>query len=174
MSQFIFRRAGPSDIETIAAIHANSWKQTYEKHISQDYLNGPLLENRIQVWTERLSEPEYNQKVVLLESQHGALGFICFYVDKDLQNGSFIDNLHVASEFHGIGAGFALMKHCIEYLRENAQTKGIYLEVLSDNEQAQRFYRRLGAKDMGMQFWTTPEGNKVEERLFAWKELPNF
>ena len=53
-----FRIATKTDAAIIAALHAQSWQQHYHNVLSKEYLNGPILQERLEVWTKRLNQPK--------------------------------------------------------------------------------------------------------------------
>lgn len=52
MSSLVFREATSADIEGIANLHATSWRFAYRGSYSDAYLDGPVFEERRQVWTD--------------------------------------------------------------------------------------------------------------------------
>ena len=43
-----FRIATKTDAAIIAALHAQSWQQHYHNVLSKEYLNGPILQERLE------------------------------------------------------------------------------------------------------------------------------
>jgi hypothetical protein len=57
------------------------------------FLDGNLLENRLEVWRWRLGQPASNHFVGVVAADSGIAGFICAYGGHDREWSSFIDNL---------------------------------------------------------------------------------
>ena len=51
-----YRPATPDDAAAIAKLHADSWRVAYRGMLSDEYLNGPVFDERLAVWTQFLQE----------------------------------------------------------------------------------------------------------------------
>jgi GNAT superfamily N-acetyltransferase len=169
-----FRHATPKDATAIAALHAESWRANYRGAYRDEYLDGPVVEDRRRVWQERLSSPASNQLVVLAENDGELIGFACAYGADDPTWGSMLDNLHVRPGQQGRGTGAALLAEVAAWCRANYAGCGLYLWVLEQNRGAQRFYRRLGASDEGGELSEPPGGGQIRGRRYAWKVVPEL
>lgn len=155
------RVASAADIEAIAALHyAGSWRSTYA--------NGPILAERLAAWQERLSEPASGQYVVVAEDDGAIVGFACALADDDSELGTLLDNLHVRLALHRRGIGKRLVIEIARWCTANYPDSGLYLGVLQQNENAQRFYQRLGARDVRGGVAASPSGDSVPSRIYAW------
>jgi GNAT superfamily N-acetyltransferase len=136
------------------------------------YLDGPVFEDRHSVWTERLSTPKGNQFVVVAERETEIIGFGCAYAREDETWGSFLDNIHAHPQRHGEGIGTALMTEVVNWCRHVAADCGLYLHVFALNQQARRFYERLGATDTGWELRPPGIGGEPREiHRYAWPTL---
>ena len=63
-----------------------------------EFLDGDVLTNRLDLWRSRLSHDRQDQFVYVAEADSHLLGFICAYGNANPAWGSLIDNLHVAYE----------------------------------------------------------------------------
>lgn len=170
-----YREATKEDAPVIARLHAESWRVHYRGAYRDDYLDGDVLTDRSRVWTERFNAPPPNQFVVIAEDTDGndsPLGFACVYGADDPHWGTLLDNIHVAPHAQNRGVGAGLFAHLIKWCRENHPTCGLYLWVLHDNDKAQRFYQRLGARDAGGEFSEPPGGGQIHGRRYVWDALP--
>lgn len=95
-----YRTATLEDAAAIADLHARSWRATYRGSYSDAYLDGPIEEERLAVWTTRLSDPAPNQLVVVASDQDRIVGFACAYGGHDPGWGSFLDNIHADPHRH--------------------------------------------------------------------------
>jgi GNAT superfamily N-acetyltransferase len=164
------REALRADAAAIAMLHAESWRATYRGSYRDEFLDGPVFQDRLDVWTQRLSTPVPNQRVVLAEDESGVAGFACAYGGDSAQWGSLLDNLHVRRQLHGHGVGRGLLSEVACWCRANYADFGLYLWVNGTNHQARRFYERLGAVDVGGKLKppSAGGGEPLEVRRYAW------
>ena len=162
------RIARPSDYQAIAALHAASWRFAYRGSLSEAYLAGDIVADRERLWKRRLSDPAFNQYVVVTEVDGALAGFACAYLRDDPFWGSLLDNIHVRQDTHRNGLGSALLRAVAEQCLAGASELGVYLWVLQNNISAQRFYARHGACNVGADVWDAPGGTRVPRFRFAW------
>ena len=137
------RVAGPADAENIALLHADSWRRHYRGALSDAFLDGDLLTDRLSVWSTRLAAPR-DAATILAEDDAGLAGFVHVEFDGDARWGSLVDNLHVAHDRKGTGLGKTLLTRGAEAAAEQAKSPGFYLWVLEQNVAAQGFYQAMG------------------------------
>ena len=120
-------------------------------------------------WTREMYLAELENRgvsycYVVRNASHRVVGFCSFWRVLDELH---INNLAVAPEHRGAGAGTALL-HAV--LREGARmgARRATLEVRQSNEAARRLYERLGFSVAGVRrgYYTKP----VEDALVLWKE----
>jgi len=68
----MIRQAHAGDAEHIARFHTESWQRTYRGMMSDAFLDGGALENRLRVWKERLETPTPHQHVSVAEDASDA------------------------------------------------------------------------------------------------------
>jgi ribosomal protein S18 acetylase RimI-like enzyme len=163
-----YRAATPADAPAVAALHAESWRFAYRGAYSDEYLDGPVFEDRARVWNERLSSPPPNQHVILAEDGDELVGFICAYGADDEQWGTLVDNLHVRPALHRNGTGRRLLAEVAEWNLIEHPGVGVYLWVLEQNARAQAFYQHLGSKDVGSKTIVPPGGGSTVARRYGW------
>ena len=147
MSAIIFQEARVEDALAIAALHALSWQQNYQSVFSSDYLHSKVLEERKQVWLQRLQHPKPNQYILLAKKDGELYGFACSFFNEDPQYGTLLDNLHIRDIAKGTGIGRILMAKTAEKVASlKEENKGLYLWVVQDNDKAFHFYTHLGAQ----------------------------
>lgn len=164
------RAARADEAESIAALHAGSWRRTYRGMMADEFLDGPALDNRRRVWRERLTIPDARQFVCVADLDSNIVGFICAFADYDPVWGSYIDNLHVAADLHRSGIGRALMSRAGEWLLSKAPHAGVYLWVMEANAPARVFYHRLGATHAGTEDLQDPGGGRAPNCRYVWAE----
>jgi ribosomal protein S18 acetylase RimI-like enzyme len=143
MTSLRFRTAGPDDTESVARLHADSWRRHYRGAFTDLYLDGDVVDDRRLAWSSRLTT-RANSMTILAEGDTGLTGFVHTVFDDDDRWGSLIDNLHVVHSRQRTGVGTALLTYAANAVAERAVGTSIYLWVLSQNVAAQRFYRALG------------------------------
>lgn len=170
-----FRRAGPADAETVAKLHADSWRRHYRGAYSDGFLDGDVLADRLAVWTARLSEPD-PRRCTILAVEDGVIGFANTFFDDDPTWGALLDNLHVAERHRRRGMGSCLLALTAEAVIAQRETAGLYLWVLEQNVDAQAFYESLGATREGREPVSPPGGiaNRIAgspaKLRYAWQE----
>jgi ribosomal protein S18 acetylase RimI-like enzyme len=165
-----YRIANMDDLEGIAQLHAESWRNSYRGIFPDDFLDHDVWDERQNAWASRLSSPKKNQHIIVATDNDEIYGFICAFGYESAQWGTFIDNLHVSNAAQGKGIGKQLLYLIAEWVDESFEHKGLYLEVLEDNVDAQHFYHRLGARHQETNLWQPPgNGKKVNDMLFVWE-----
>jgi ribosomal protein S18 acetylase RimI-like enzyme len=141
-----FRKAGPDDVEAVAQLHALSWRVSYRGILSDEFLDGPILDNRLAVWRGRLTGYAPDQLVLLAEEKGALRGFMCAFLDADPKWGTFLDNLHIEPAWQGRGLGRELMARAGAWVTARRPGMGLYLLVFEENHAARGFYDRLGGQ----------------------------
>ena len=119
------RAAHVEDAERIARLHTDSWRRTYRGMMTDEFLDGGALENRRDVWHQRLGTPAANQYVCIAQEGPEIVGFICAFAGQDPVWGSYIDNLHVVYGRHRRGVGRALIRSAAEWLCRVERDRGV-------------------------------------------------
>jgi len=163
------RIAGPNDWTEIAAIHAASWRNSYRGILSDAYLDGQVLSERIGVWRRRFRAPQASQYVVVAEDQAAIVGFGCAYGNEDDELGTKLDNLHVLPTQKRRGIGTMLIENIASWSSGNYPGKGVFLWVFEQNLPARQFYERLGGIVAGDTIWTASGGTAVKSLRYVWK-----
>src|SRR5579859_1612806 len=132
-AQTTFRSAGPADAEAVARLHADSWRRHYRGAYSDGFLDGDVVEDRLAVWTQRLSGPDAESRTVLAERSGELVGFAHTIFDEDANWGALIDNLHVTLALKRSGIGSRLLTRVAEDVLDRSPASGMYLWVLEQN-----------------------------------------
>lgn len=171
------REATLADAAAIAELHADSWRNTYRGAYPDEYLDGPVFEDRRRIWQERLSTAAPGQYVIVAEGEDGSLiGLACAYGGKDPVRGTLLDNLHVRLDRQRSGTGRKLVAQVARWCLAAYPEEALYLGVLEQNTRAQAFYRALGARDSGGETVPTPGGGSTRTRWYTWTlaQLPTL
>lgn len=143
MTSLRFRVGGADDAAKVASLHADSWRRHYRGAYADSFLDGDVVSDRRSVWSSRLAAPG-DSLTVVAEYDTELAGFVHAVFDADERWGSLVDNLHVVHGRQRTGMGAALLTRAAEAVTERAAGPSMYLWVLEQNTQAQRFYRALG------------------------------
>lgn len=162
------RLAEYKDFERIAHLHAESWKRHYRGILSNSYLDEEVLDDKLLIWQTRLTNPPFNQHIVLAEEGGLLIGFACIFGNHDFERGTFIDALHVDDAYRGRGIGKQLLLKVAEWHQHYFKDSGLYLEVVSQNTSAIQFYRHIGAQECQERTWQAPGGTEVMEKVLRW------
>jgi len=166
-----YRAATFEDAQAVAHLHALSWTTAYRGGYTDEFLDGPVWEDRRAFWTGRLAELPADQYVVVAEEDGAIVGFACVTGAHHAELGSYLDNLHVAPDQHRKGIGTELMAAVRDWCVTNYPECGLYLGVLEQNARAQTFYRSLGASDRYGEVVEATGGGTVAVRRYAWDSL---
>jgi len=166
------RAAGLADAVAIAQLHTRSWQTAYRGILSDEFLQGPLSENRRVLWHTRLAESERTDQFVLVEEQGGAIrGFACAFLEADPEWGCLLDNLHVVPDLKGKGLGRQLMTAVAERVWSSNPCGRLHLWAYEQNLAARRFYERLGGADTLRRAEPALDGTQVNAIRYCWSEL---
>lgn len=157
-----YRLAGPTDTEAIATLHADSWRRHYRGAYSDAFLDGDVVADRLEVWSNRLRNPD-PQRCTIVAEDDGLLGFAHTVLDDDATWGALLDNLHVAHGHKRRGIGSLLLALTANAVIERREDTGLYLWVLEQNVSAQAFYESCEGECVGRRLVSPPGG--VSSRL---------
>lgn len=158
----IIREANNSDLTAIANIHIESWQDSYSEVFPPEVMNREILPSLKEHWQDIAIQ---NEDVVLVAADKNIIGFIAVWCRPI----PFIDNLHVKPSHRSKNVGTHLMKSAAGALLKKEKKSG-YLWVFNTNENAIRFYQKLG----GVQTDSSMKeifGHKVLSQKIEWKDL---
>jgi ribosomal protein S18 acetylase RimI-like enzyme len=156
------RLATPSDIQSIAAIHIESWKDSYKNDLPTEFFAGKIDRILSQHWNEIEIQ---NKNIVLVAEEDSLVGFVAIWCRPI----PYIDNLHVKPSHRSKQIGSILMKTAARELIDKGHKKA-YLWVFESNEKAKRFYKRLGGIQKELE-QKAIFGYKVLNRKIVWDDL---
>ena len=136
------RPGSADDLDAIARIHAASWADAYRGIMEDDFLDGPVVDDRLDAWSGRLAARPDPSVLLISESGGGVTGFLYAFPDED-PDWMLLDNLHVLADQRGLGTGLTLM-HAFGRELDRLGLRKVRLLVLDGNDGACRFYDRLG------------------------------
>ncbi|MCW8331008.1 GNAT family N-acetyltransferase [Photobacterium sp. SDRW27] len=163
-----------ADMEKIAALHIQSWQQTYRGILSDSYLDDAIHHDQNKLWQHRFANPAPRQVILVAYEGKNLLGFICIYLEHHPKWGTLVENLHISGNHQGQGLGKRLLFAAAAVSYAHLPSNGMYLEVLADNITAQIFYQKLGALKAKAQTWQAPDGNRVNELIYRWNSIEHL
>jgi GNAT superfamily N-acetyltransferase len=173
MDTLIFRRATEADAEAIASLHTESWRDAYRKILPDSYLDGPIADERANLWRFRFSSLGRDRFCVFLTETAAAelIGFACVLLDEDPQWGACLDNLHVLSGWKGRGVGRLLLGRAARWVMATQPGWPIHLWVFEANAGARRFYDALGGEVVEIHPKEVLKGIEIPSVLYVWHDL---
>lgn len=162
------RPAIADDAATIAALHAASWRDAFAHILAPAYLAGPIDQDRLAVWTERLQSPSAQQGVFVAEQDGEPIGFVCVFANDDPHFGAKVDNLHVRSGHRSGGLGQQLLRYAARWASERDAATGLYLWVFEANNGGRRFYARLGGQEVERADSGMPSAEEEPAQRVVW------
>jgi len=161
------RQATPEDADTIALLHAESWRSAYRGIVSDAYLDGPVIAERQSWWRKRLAE-DATIVVLIAEAGGGAAGFIAWVGGADSQFGGIIDNFHMLPTAKGKGVGRKLFDTVRHLSATQRPGEALFLWVLEANAAARAAYARLGGTEADRAIRQTGDGGQVPAVRVIW------
>lgn len=166
------RLAAPADAGTIARIHAASWQSAYRGVLRDEFLDGPVVADRRELWEARLLGVQPSNQIVLADDNAGAIeGFACIYLDADPEWGALLDNLHVLPSLKGRGLGRVLMAEVAQRVLQHGSLQRLHLWAYEHNTAARRFYERLGGEATALVEEQAPDGSLLNAVRYCWSDL---
>lgn len=166
-----FREANAADAQAIALLHAESWRHSYRGMLSDQFLDEEVVDDRFAIWQKRLTMPVEGQFVLLAEAEKQLHGFACLFTNADEQYGAVLDNLHIRQASQGQGLGKILMRKTAVWLQTHHPQSSLHLWVFAPNQQAIRFYERLGGRLEGEKMETSFGKQPVRSLRYVWDDL---
>jgi GNAT superfamily N-acetyltransferase len=166
-----YREATAQDVEAIAALHADSWRRHYRGAYSDAFLDKEVFADRLQVWTDRLHQPDRSNECTIIAERDGAVvGFAHTILNEDQQWGALLDNLHVRYDLKGGGIGTRLMAETARAVLKRTPGSGLFLWVLEGNKGAQAFYQARGGECAGSKTSDAPGGGTIFAFRYVWPD----
>ena len=77
MSPISLSAASPHDVDSIARLHAQSWRSAYRGMLSDEYLDEHVVADRLEFWSTRFANVAPDRRLVLRAVSDGMLlGFV--------------------------------------------------------------------------------------------------
>jgi ribosomal protein S18 acetylase RimI-like enzyme len=159
----IVRRAEERDRLSIAAVHAQSWRDTYRGTLPDSFLAEKIGGVMAARW---LAQEIRAEDAVLIAERDGEILGFCATWDGE---SAYVDNLHVREQGRSHGVGRRLLaetaRHFLAIDRRQA-----HLHVVAANLRARALYLRLGGKPAGI-VDKDLYGTMVPNERIEWSDL---
>lgn len=162
----MLRSGTVEDLESVAELHTASWRSAYAGIMPGDYLDGPLLAERLELWRNRLGTPEPEGRLFVAEEAGELAGFV--YLTTVSDGRILLDNLHVRPAAKRGGIGSVLLRHGLYWTAVAHAGRDLYLEVLRDNTAAIAFYERHGGQRTDERTARFVQGFELAEVEYTW------
>lgn len=139
-----YHDATSRDADSIASLHADSWRRHYRGAYLDTYLDGDVAADRREVWRRRLGQSTQGRITVIARRDEEIVGFAHTILDEDPPWGSLLENLHVKSELKRKGLGSGLLSETARRLIRVRPAGSLHLWVLDQNRAAEAFYESRG------------------------------
>lgn len=160
-NKLVIRKVKYEDIEQIVDINIKDWKKIYKGIIDDEILNNLNREEKIKKWRKY-----YNIGNVVVAEEKGIILGYCRYDDN-----AFYDNTDIDSEIiaiyvdcdkleNGIG------KKLFEYVKKDLKNKNknkMVIWCLEKNQNARKFYEKMGGILISDEKYFEKEGKKYKE-----------
>jgi ribosomal protein S18 acetylase RimI-like enzyme len=140
------REAEPKDAEAIAGVHVRSWQAAYRGQLSDEYLDGLSVEERLEQHRRSLEQPRAEWRTWVADDEGRVTGFAVTGPSEDADaepSTGEVYAIYLEPDRVGTGLGRSLFEHAIADLRERGFSV-VTLWVLEANGRARRFYEAAG------------------------------
>lgn len=137
--QILIRKATKDDVAQIAEILVEDWKRAYRGNMDSAFLDAMSVEQRYPIELQR-----YRKYMVAANGQE-ILGYAWNEMIDDEAADCEIVALYVRYNRRKSGIGRALFHNAMDSFRA-AGKKSMIVWCLKDNQEARRFYERMGGK----------------------------
>ncbi len=165
------RSATVDDVDAIAQVHVQSWRETYLDILAAPVLESITVHARRQEWTAWLNTNESFSGILVATHHDELVGFCSF--GKSRHTGAELDEaevyaIYVLNHAQGQGIGYALWRNAIQALAEQGAS-GLVVEVLAANR-ACGFYEALHGQVRGRRLRRVA-GIPVEAVVYEWPSV---
>ena len=145
----LVREAVEADVEAIARVHVQGWRESYKDFLSPEALAGLSVEERVRMWQDAFARPNPRARLLVAETGDGEMvGFACGGPIRregaeTLGTEAEIFAIYLLDKVKRQGVGRGLMRGVLDHLAaQGFRSAGLW--VLKENIPARRFYEALG------------------------------
>lgn len=157
----LVRKVKYEDIEQIVDINMKDWKKEYRGIIDDEILDNLNRNEKIKKWREH-----YTVGNVIVAEENGVVLGYCKYDDNVVSKNTDIDSeiiaIYVDCDKLGRGVGRKLVEYVMNDLRNKNKSKMI-IWCLEKNENARKFYEKMGGKLITDEKYFKKNGKRYKE-----------
>jgi L-amino acid N-acyltransferase YncA len=157
---FVIRRPTPRDVDSMASVHVDGWRDAYADLVPPSAFGAEALERRRRMWTAILGAADLPQRLAVAEIA-GVVAGIAMAGSTEEPAPARDLSLHLIylrTANHGGGAGQALLDAVIG-------TEPAQLWVATENPRAIAFYARNGFRPDGLRRVESSLNDLSESRM---------
>ena len=167
------RAATPEDVASMARVHVDSWRSTYDGIVPAEYLTGLSYQSRESLWKEALTTDRPGTSYFVAETEGGDIvGFANAGPERegDRTYRGELYAIYILEEYQRMDLGRRLFSCAMRRLVADG-FNSMLLWVLEDNYPAIRFYESLGGERVGRKT-SAIGGVDLVEVSYGWGDIP--
>lgn len=145
---FSLRAPHPDDVEALARVHVQTWRETYADQLPKEFFGDKALEFRRGLWQRIIADASPESRVVVALREREVVGFAHAGLPASPEQPAPADRelfmIYLLQAHHGCGAAQAMLDLVL------GETSA-FLWVAAINPRAQAFYRRNGFEFDGVE-----------------------
>jgi GNAT superfamily N-acetyltransferase len=145
----IIREATLADALSIAKVHIDTWRTTYNGIVSNEYLNGLTYDKKEKVWQNIINDAMKDEKHIFIaeDEEVGVIGFTSCGPEREGENlyKGELYAIYIIKEFQNHGIDKLLFNRVVEKLNEIG-IHSMIIWALEGNYSACNFYKSNGGK----------------------------
>jgi ribosomal protein S18 acetylase RimI-like enzyme len=147
LTNAVIRPATRADIERIAFIHVQAWRETYRGLVPDALLAELSVEQRVRVWSDMLGAGERAPAILVADIDGTIVGFgsACRTRNERLGTEGEVTSIYLLDGSKRRGIGRRLFVGLLAWLGERG-CRSVGLWVLDTNSVARRFYEAMGGR----------------------------
>lgn len=175
---FIIRDAAEADVEGIARVHVQAWRETYKDLLPAEALAGLSVEHRAQLWRGAFTHPNPKARLLVAQAQDSeivgfARGGPTRPQERDLlATEAEIPAIYLLDRVKRQGLGRKLMAGIFDHL-DIQGFRSVGLWVLRDNLPARRFYEAFGGRPESERSFDM-QGQTFIETAYRFEPIPRL
>jgi ribosomal protein S18 acetylase RimI-like enzyme len=172
------RDAVQSDVEGVARVHVQGWRESYRAFLSPPALEGMSVEERAAMWRGAFARPDSEARFLVAQADDGEIvGFARGGPVRGKESGLLgtqteIYAIYLLAKAKRQGLGRRLTKGVFDHLAlRGFGSAGLW--VLKENLAARRFYESLGGRAGPEQSFDL-RGDRVTEIAYRFEPIPRL
>lgn len=170
-NKLVIRKVKYEDIEQIVDINIKDWKKVYKGIIDDEILDNLNREEKIKKWREH-----YNIGNVIVAEENGTILGYCRYDDNVVYENTDIDSEIIAIYVDCDKLGNGIGKKLVEYVKTDLKNKNktkMVIWCLEKNQNARKFYEKMGGNLLSDEKHFEKEGKKYKEVVYVYNIKDN-